>query len=820
MLCHRNARARSLKLALLMSAVFAPLPAFAQATPQDPPPAPAPARDDAPGRVQATVEVAAGYIDNIFATRRDEVDDLIVIVKPRLSYSVGEGDRRFAAHIDGEFGRYDDYGSEDYNDWSVGADGRYALSPEVVLLGGGDFEARHESRSSPEAVRGLEPTEYERSYLFGGLQLRRGAVSARVAATVTGLDYSDVPSSLGVINNDDRDRTQSELGSRVSWQRKPGEEWFVQGALDQRDYDAPFDDFGYDRDSDGLSLALGARRAISRRLTAEAFVGAMSQDYEDARLGEVTALDFGAVVDWTGPAGLSLGFRLDRSIGETTLPESAAYVVTSGALNLTATPHPRLQVGAGLDAAHYDYQGSPRSETSAGLRGWGRYWVDPRVYVGVEHSFTQRTSTAAGFDYDENRLMLRLGAQLQPRNLSGGDLFVFDQAAPAGPYVGGLVGYGSLSTGLDGPRGAGSNTADFADMGASYGVMAGYGWVSGDVYLGVEAEGMVEGPEWLHVADRRFSAHKEDSVGLSARLGYLTPTRDLIYVRAGVNSAAFHNTYVHSDTLTFDTDRRTGLGVGVGIEADAGDRAFLRAEYLVTSWEDYEVAAGGGHGGTFDNFSNSEAQFRLGGGVRFGARSAPDAAPAITDFAGYYVGARIGHGALLSDNEGVRSGGTEVDIIRGSHGPVAGLFVGYGAMRDRLYAGVEIETDISGVNWNIERDPDGRIYSAERDYSAAVSARLGWRFGDSALLYGRVGAVRTRFEIPYETGGATAHSKEKVDGLRFGAGMEVALGDQTRLRLDYAVTEYDRYDVVYSSNSDSFDHSEAVMSIGLIWHPR
>lgn len=354
MIHDRNARARSLKFGLLMTAALTPLPAFAQTPPQAPALVLAPPAVEAPGRFQASVEVGAGYIDNIFVTRRDEVDDLIVVVKPRLSYAVGEGDRRFSAHVDGEFGRYDDYGSEDYDDWSVGADGRYGLTPGLVLFGGGDYEGRHESRASSDAVRGLEPTEYDRSYLFGGLLMQRGAVSARVAATMTGFDFSDVPSSLGVINNDDRDRSQTELGSRVSWRREAGGEWFVQGALDRRDYDAPFDDFGFDRDSEGLSLALGARRVVSPRLTAEAFAGVMRQDYEDARLGEVTALDFGALIDWRGPAGLNLGFRVDRSIGETTLPESAAYVMTSGALDLTATPHPRLQVGAGLDAAHFD----------------------------------------------------------------------------------------------------------------------------------------------------------------------------------------------------------------------------------------------------------------------------------------------------------------------------------------------------------------------------------------------------------------------------------------------------------------------------------
>lgn len=806
-------RAKSLRVVLLMSAALIPAPALAQTGPGEV--AQPPAQGDAAGRFQASVEVGASYVDNIFFTRRDEVDDLVVTVRPSAGWTLGEGDRRLSAYARGELGRFEEYDSEDYDDWTVGADGRYAVAPGTILIGGGDYEWRHESRASPEAVRGLEPTEYEQSYLYGGLLLRRGGLAGRIAAATTGYDFSDVPASGGVINNDDRDRTQTELGARLGWLRNPDEEWFVQGGLDNRDYDAPLDDFGFDRDSDGVSLALGLRRNLSRTLSAEAFAGVMRQSYEDARLGEITALDFGAVVDWTGPAGLDLGFRLDRSIGETTLVDAAAYVVTTASLNLGATPHPRLQVGVGVEAAHYDYQGAARSETSTGLRGWGRYWVDPRVYVGVEHAFTQRTSTGAGFDYDENRLMLRLGAQLQPRDFGGAAPMVFDQTAPGGFYVGALAGHGVLSTGLDGPRGPGSNTADFADMGPSYGVMAGFGWTSGPVYLGLEAEGFAEGPEWRHQADRLFWGHKENSLGLSARLGWVTAGHDLVYARAGVHSASFHDTYLHSTHVAYDSNRRTGLGAGVGIEADAGDRAFVRAEYLVTSWEDYEVPTGTG---TSDNFSNSESQFRVGGGLRFGAPAAPATAP-TADFSGPYVGVRFGHGALLSDNEGVRSGGSTIDIIRGTHGPVAGIFAGYGRVFGRIYAGVEAGADLAGVNWNIERDPNGRIYSTERGDSVAVSARLGWRLDESALVYGHVGAVRTRFDIPYETSGVSVHSKEDVGGLRAGVGLEVALGERTRLRIDYAITDYDRYDVVYSLNSDSFDHEESLTTIGLIWRP-
>lgn len=813
MVHYRQALPSRLKLALLMSVALGPVPAFAQDAPPIPPPEPARPEAAAPHRLESGIDVGATWSDNIFATRNDEVDDLIVTLKPSFSYTVGPRDRRFVARARGELGRYGDYGSEDYDDWQVGADGRYALTQAVTLLGGGDYQWRHEARSSPEAVGGLEPTEYEQAYLFGGLLLRRNAVSARLAATVTDYDFSDVPAAVGVLNNDDRDRTQSELGVRLGWQARPGREWFVQGAWDRREYDAPIDDYGFARDSDGLSLALGLRHATPR-LTTEVFTGAMSQDYEDSRLGEVTALDVGALVDWVAPGGLELSFRLDRSIGETTLPEAAAYVATTAALNVTASPHPRLQAGAGFNAAHYDYRGAPRSETAAGLRTWGRYWIDPRIFVGLEHSFTQRTSSAAGLDYDENRFMVQLGARLQPRRLAGVDPFVLDPAAPGGAYVGALLGHGVLATGLDGPRGPGSNTADFADMGPGFGLVGGYGWVSGSVYLGLEAEGFVEGPEWRHLADRQFRVHREDALGLSVRLGHVTRGRDLIYARAGVQSAGFRTTYLHATHLSDETERRTGLGGGFGLEAAAGDRGFVRAEYLVTSWEDYDVPTGSGN---FDNFSNSESQFRIGGGVRFGAQVERDAPAAAMDFAGSYLGVQIGHGALISDNEGDRSGGTTVDIIRGSHGPLIGAVVGHGWTAGRLYAGVEASGDVSGINWNIERDPNGRVYSADHDYSVGASARLGWRVSDTALIYGRAGAVRTRFEIPYATSGVSVRSKTSRTGLRLGAGLEVALSERARLRLDYSVTDYERYDVVYSTNSDSFDHAASLTTIGFVW---
>jgi hypothetical protein len=124
--------------------------------------------------------------------------------------------------------------------------------------------------------------------------------------------------------------------------------------------------------------------------------------------------------------------------------------------------------------------------------------------------------------------------------------------------------------------------------------------------------------------------------------------------------------------------------------------------------------------------------------------------------------------------------------------------------------GLEVEGDASAINWNIEREPTGRTYSAAHDWSFGGSLRAGALIGESALIYGRVGVVRTRFDIRYATDNVAVRSAETRTGLWFGGGPEIGIGGRARLRADYTVTDYAAYDLEYGRNVDQFDHSEAL----------
>jgi hypothetical protein len=775
--------------------------------------APAPAPSQA---INLGLELAGGYDDNVYATRNREQDDFYLLAKPFAKAELASAASSATLRAEGEIGRYAELTSENYEDWLLAADGRTRLTRNLSLLGGAEWRWDHEGRASPEAVSGVEPTRYRRGYGYLGLLGQSGALSGRLAGTLTRYEFSNVQGATGTINNHDRDRLQGEIGARVGYQIGSGPQLFAQGAYDWRDYDERFDDFSYARNSHGVSLAVGVSGKLGDRFTGEVFAGWLKQDYRDPRLKDVDTFDIGATLDWKGTNGLGGSFRLDRSIEETTLPGASGYVVTSGRIGVRHDANARLSAGAGLTGTQYDYIGNPRTEFVIGADVWAKYWVDRSIYLGVDYSHGERSSNAAGYDYAQNRFQFSVGAQLRPGFTADAMPLVLAEQAPAGAYVGTLFAHEAVVTGLDGPRGAnGTNTADFGNDGSSGVVVAGYGVVAGSLYLGLEAEGSVDGPSWTHSGDRTFSIDKRSAFGIAARAGWATARHDLIYARFGWSSADFRTAYSVKDNAYSETRNRSGFGVGGGIELPVGKRGFLRTEYLVTSYRSYDVPT---TRGAFDNFSSDESQFRVGGGMRFGKAASEEADLPPVNFGGAYVGIQVGHGALITSNQGPRSEGDFIlDVSRAGHGGLAGLYAGYGAILGRAYLGLEGEADVSAIDWNIERDPNGRIYSAQHKWSFGGSVRGGVRIGSSALLYGRAGLVRTRFDVPYQTSGTAVYSRETRPGARFGGGLEVGLGGRARLRADYTVTQYRAYDIEYGRNSDRFDHSETLFRLGLSW---
>ncbi|MDT8342910.1 MAG: outer membrane beta-barrel protein [Thermohalobaculum sp.] len=765
--------------------------------------------------LDARLTVGETYDDNIFSTENDKRGDFITVIEPEVKLEGGTETYRLGFTASGEIGVHARESGEDYEDFLLRGEGRVNLGAETFLFGGADHAWQHEERSSADDVEGTRPTEYTESSAFVGVSHETGAFGLRVGANLRQFDFGNVSATGGsIIDNNDRDRLMGEFGARASYDLDDRREVFLQGLYDMRDYDRSFDDAGFRRSSDGMQAAVGIAGQLGP-VRGEALIGLLSQDYDDPRFDRTTAVDFGGKITWRPGPRTRLTGLVERTLEETTITGASGYLSTATGLNVSHRIAPDLSVIGYAFLTENDYRESGRTDYVTEVGGGLRYHLTPNVFVDGDYTFEQRSSDVAGADYDGHTFMLSLGAALDPAYTTDTG---FASASGEGLYGGVQFGHGALGTALEGPRGnpqqGGSLAADFAGSGVLGGAFLGYRADVGSILLGVELDGDMGAADWTHASNRTFGVERKDSIGGSAIVGFRTRNDVLLYGRAGAVGTRFETTSSTGGAAATQTERRLGLRGGAGAEFPIGNGFSGRMEYLLTSYGDYDFGAGA----SSDNFANMESMARIGLVYSLGKREAR--APQPADFSGFYAGARVGHGVLLTDTAGERtSGGTGITTLReagqGSGGAFGGLMAGYGHSFDAIYLGAEIEGEFGTANWNIERDPDGRLFSADKRGAVGGALRAGYIVNDAVLVYAKAGVVNTWFDTDFSVGGTNVSNTRSEVGLRLGGGIEFPVTDDLHVNLEYTRTDYDAFSVVNGAGTESFDPAENQFSVGL-----
>jgi hypothetical protein len=773
----------------------------------------------------AGLTVSEQFTDNVFATANDRRSDYITTFAPWAQLTFRAEDFRLQLEASAEIARFADYDDENYEDYFLGAEGLYRINEDVFAFSGIEFSKDHESRESPDDVNGTSPTEFRDIGGYFGLGGTWNERSFRIGVNVRDLNFDDTPAPGPDIDNDDRDRRDVEFGGRLGVAATEDGEFFVQGIYDERYYDQKVDDEGNRRSSDGYQAALGYTGSAGP-LRGELLFGLMSRDYDDGSFRTTTTFDIGADVTLPLTPGTDLEGIVERSIEETTLDGASGYVSTSAGLRLRHRVSTDMSLAAYAFLTQNDYQGVNRNDVVTEMGVSLRYYLNPQVYLDTDYGFRQRQSDVAGAEFDEHRITLSLGTVLDPR--FNRETATRAKTTGGGFYAGVQVGDLATHTKVDGPRGGPPTSdpkliADFGDHEAAAGIFAGYRSVYGALVLGAEIEAEFNDTSWSHLANRDFSVERGNAYALTGTAGLRSPGDVLLYGRFGVISAKFDSTYQQgaSTAVSKRSKHETGLLMGVGAEVPVGNGFSARMEYQLRAYDDYDIGAPSGSTGD-DNFANVESVARVGLVYNFGGGTTPPDDGIDMDYSGFYAGAQLGHGTLQSDNTGPRTSGSgaafTLDAIRAGQGWTGGVFAGYGVQTGSLYIGAEAEAEVSSVDWNQERSPEGRIYDLEKNSTFGAGIRLGYLLKDSVLIYGRAGVVRSKFDVDYNYQSASISRDKSLDGLRIGGGIEFPIGKSMTARFDYTHTNYDSHKVDYGTGVDKFDTEERVFRIGITRH--
>ena len=352
--------------------------------------------------------------DNIFSDAIDEVDDLITVISPSINVKSIFSNHALSLNASADFGRYADEGSEDYDDFALGIDGRLDIRRTTNVFGGVGLQELHEDRGSPDDVNGISPTEFDiRSANFGYFQ-RFNRLSVRIQGIFDQYDFDDTPTTLTVINNDDRDRDVSRASLRFAYQIVPNYEAVFSAAHTQIDYDSAVDDNGFNRDSDRQDFAIGITIDLASLTTAELLVGSISQDFDDPQLENIDEPKYSLEVSWNITRLTTIQAFAVRNVHvrETTVIGASSILQSRAGISVDHELRRNLLINLRLVDTKEDFVGIDRTDRVHNAIVGVKWLVNPNFFMGMGYTFRDRGSDVPSADFEKNRVLIQLGGQI------------------------------------------------------------------------------------------------------------------------------------------------------------------------------------------------------------------------------------------------------------------------------------------------------------------------------------------------------------------------------------------------------------------------
>ncbi|WP_316977178.1 outer membrane beta-barrel protein [Shumkonia mesophila] len=355
-------------------------------------------------------ELSEIYRDNIFYSDGNKESDFITVLSPSLLLKSNWNNHALNLFADADIGRHMDNSDEDYEDWRTGFDGRVDIDRSANITGGFQFAERHENRSSPDSpTDAAEPVTYSEYGPQAAIFKRFNRLSMRLGGDLKVLDYDDATTNAGGTRDQDgRDRMETEGSFRMGYEIVPQYEAFVQGAVNQRDYD---ETGTVNRDSQGWEGRAGVALDLGGLMFGNVFVSYMSQDFDDPTLETIDGPGFGGDLTWNPTRLTTAKFAAQRTIEETTLGGAAGSLSTQVRVGVDHELLRNVILSADAAYENNDYEGISREDDIISFGGGGDYLLNRYVRLRLRYTYETRDSTAAGSDYDTNTVFLRLVTQ-------------------------------------------------------------------------------------------------------------------------------------------------------------------------------------------------------------------------------------------------------------------------------------------------------------------------------------------------------------------------------------------------------------------------
>jgi len=315
----------------------------------------------------------------------------------------------------GNIGRYVDHSDNDYEDLDVRAGGTLDASQSLKVKASARYQEGHEDRGGDDVGSDANaPVEFDKMSTELGVAYKPNRLGVEVSGKYTAYDYDDNATTAGgITNNDDRDRDDVEVTTKVSYEVKKGYDAYVLASLNEREYDEVADGTTYRRDSEGFKAQAGMAIDLAKLVRADIAAGYMEQEYDASELEDADGWSADVDVNWFVTPLTTVRATVARAIDETTTANTSATLGSRYGVGVDHEFMRNLKASADVKFSSSEYEGDPngREDDKLNLIASVDYKVNRNFFAGASVDFEDRDSNIDSNDYDKTTYMLKIGAQ-------------------------------------------------------------------------------------------------------------------------------------------------------------------------------------------------------------------------------------------------------------------------------------------------------------------------------------------------------------------------------------------------------------------------
>ncbi len=358
--------------------------------------------------VYPSVEFSLEFTDNVFRAQ-DSQSDFIFRTTPLIRFNSDWDNHALNFEAGLEYGKYFSFSSEDYLDFLLGADGRIDVTDDIAFNANTRWVMGHEDRGDPDDPgSAFDITEYQRFSAGGSISYDAGIVQVEPGYEIVFWDYDNVNGPGGVLNNDDRDRTEHRAYLNVSTDVAEDLRLFVEPDARWEVYDNNPDDLGFNRDRQEIGVLVGLDWTPDDVWAVRGAVGYEYVEFDDPAFDATNGFIFTGDALWNIDELTTIALTAEREFDGTTLANSAGKVNTAVGLSVDHEFAYNIIGSAFTEYLREDFEGNNRADDTIRVGLGGDYYIGEYVVAGAQYTYTNRDSTDGAQSFSENNFLLSL----------------------------------------------------------------------------------------------------------------------------------------------------------------------------------------------------------------------------------------------------------------------------------------------------------------------------------------------------------------------------------------------------------------------------